>query len=145
MWNRCPLLANPLARARPDTVCSAKFRTFSAEELPLSQRDICGSTAWRKSYSRRGEVERHFARAKDQSQVENINRGSIRVMGLAKVGILISFSLASINCRLAASFERNKNKKPVVKRGRRPGNSVKKYVAVVVAAQGIASTVPLRI
>jgi hypothetical protein len=136
--------ANPPAKARPDTVCSSKFRTFTAEELPLSQRHIFGSTAWRKSYSRRGEVERHFARTKDHSQ-ENIRRGSIRVMGLAKVGLLISFSLASINRRLAASFERNKNKKPVVKRGRKPGNSVKKFSAVVAAAQGIVSAVPLRV
>ena len=154
---RCPLVAssallalgtmpaaNPPAKARPDTVCSAKFRTFSAEELPLSQRHIFGSTAWRKSYSRRGEVERHFARTKDHSQ-ENIRRGSIRVMGLAKVGLLIAFSLASINQRLAASFERNKNKKPVVKRGRRPGVTVKKFAAIVVAAQGIVSAVPLRV
>jgi hypothetical protein len=154
---RCPLVAssvllalgtmpaaNPPSKARPDTVCSSKFRTFTAEELPLSQRHIFGSTAWRKSYSRRGEVERHFARTKDHSQ-ENIRRGSIRVMGLAKVGLLISFSLASINRRLAASFERNKNKKPVVKRGRRPGNSVKKFSAGVAAAQGIISAVPLRV
>ena len=154
---RCPLVAssallalgtmpaaNPPAKARPDTVCSSKFRTFTAEELPLSQRHIFGSTAWRKSYSRRGEVERHFARTKDHSQ-ENIRRGSIRVMGLAKVGLLISFSLASINRRLAASFERNRNKKPVVKRGRRPGNTVKKFVVVVTAAQGTAAPMPLRV
>ena len=57
---RCPLVAasallalgtmpaaNPPVKAGPDTVCSSKFRTFTAEELPLSQRHIFGSTAWR--------------------------------------------------------------------------------------------------
>jgi hypothetical protein len=45
------------------------------------------------------------------------------------------------------SFERNKKKKkkPVVKRGRRPGDSVKKFSSVVIAAQGIATPVPLRV
>ena len=66
-------------------------------------------------------------------------------MGLAKVGLLISFSLASVNRHLAASFEHNKNKKPVVKRGRKPGNSVKRFSSVVAAAQGVVSAVPLRV
>jgi hypothetical protein len=60
-------------------------------------------------------------------------------------GLLIAFSLASTNRRLAMSFERNKKKKPVVKRGRRPGDSVKKFSSVVIAAQGIATPVPLRV
>ena len=153
---RCPLVptslltfgklpaANPPKQARPGSVCSSKFRTFTAEELPLSQRHIFGSTKWRKSYSRRGEVERHFARAKDYSQ-ENLRRGAIRVMGLVKTGLLISFALASINRRLTLSFDRNQHKKTPVKRGRRPSATVKKFATKVMAAQGIASPVPLRV
>ncbi len=65
--------ASPPKTAPRDTVCDSKFRTFTAEELPLSQRHLHGSTAWRKSYARRNEVERLFSNAKDQAS-ENLRR-----------------------------------------------------------------------
>ena len=97
------LAANPPRVALKDSVCDSKFRTFAASELPLSQRYLHGSTQWRKSYSRRNEVERLFANAKDQA-AENLRRGSIRVRGIVKMGLLVALSLASVNRRLALSL-----------------------------------------
>jgi len=88
--------ANPPKVAPLKSVCDSQFRTFTAAELPLSQRHLHGSTAWRKSYARRNEVERLFSNTKDQAS-ENLRRGSIRVRGIVKMGLFVALSLASTN------------------------------------------------
>lgn len=134
--------ANPPKVAPLNSVCDSKFRTFNAAELPLSQRHLHGSTAWRKSYARRNEVERLFSNTKDQSS-ENLRRGSIRVRGIVRMGLLVALALASTNRRLASSYDRRQPEPP--KRGRgRP----RKHPVVVMAETIIATDstrTPLRI
>ena len=151
----CPLVASShllalgtMPAAKPpkvaplDSVCDAKFRTFTAAELPLSQRHLHGSTAWRKSYARRNEVERLFSNTKDQAS-ENLRRGSIRVRGIVKMGLLVALSLASTNRRLAKSYERGQPEPP--KRGRvRPGKHPVVVMAETISAADTVRT-PLRI
>jgi len=134
--------ANPPKVAPLDSVCDSKFRTFSAAELPLSQRHLHGSTAWRKSYARRNEVERLFSNTKDQAS-ENLRRGSIRVRDIVKMGLFVALSLASTNRRLASSYERRRPEPP--KRGRgRPRKHPVVVMAETIIATDTART-PLRI
>jgi hypothetical protein len=130
--------ANPPKVAPLNSVCDAKFRSFSAEELPLAQRHIYGSREWSDSYARRSEVERSYGNVKDQAS-ESIRRGQIRVRGLFKMGLLVSFALASANVRLAASYSRNQLKKaassPRAKRGRPRKHSMATYAAAVLQAR----------
>jgi hypothetical protein len=90
-------------------VCSSRYRTFNiAVDLPLYQRDIFGSTKWRKSYARRGTtVEPHFGRLKDEAAA-SYRRGKVRVRGIVKTGLMVAFALATTNRRLALSWEARK-------------------------------------
>ena len=73
----------------------------------------------------------------------NLRRGSIRVRGIVKMGLLVALSLASANRRLAKSYERRQPEPP--KRGRgRP----RKHPGVVMAEANVttdAARTPLRI
>lgn len=64
------------------------------------------STAWHESYARRTAVECAFASIKDPAG-ENINRGSIRLLGLAKISLVRAFAWAARNRRILRAFTRN--------------------------------------
>lgn len=127
---RCPLVASslelamdrPTAMNRPssppvDSVCSSKYTRFDATELPLAQRELYGSRSWRDSYMRRNRVEGFFGVLKNEA-CENVKRGTIRVRGLFKTGVLVAMSVVSCNLRLIASFESKPATKPKRRRGR---------------------------
>ena len=147
---RCPLVASsqllPLGtmpvfpqslNPMPGTVCTRKFTTFAASELPLSQREQYGSFDWYVSMNRRNRVEGFFGNLKDKAR-ENLTRGTIRVMGLVKTGLLVAMAVASLNLRLGEKWEATQREQaPSKKMGRPRKQGVAAYArAFVVAATG---------
>lgn len=117
------------ATVAPGSVCSKKFTTFQVDDAPLAQRELYGTYAWADSMQRRSRVEGFFGNLKDGAR-ENIRRGTIRMRGLIKSGILLAFAVASTNLRLATTFA-NRAPKPARKRTGRPRNTgVVKYADV---------------
>jgi hypothetical protein len=100
-------------------VCTQNTTTFDASELPLSQRDLYKTAEWTRSYGRRNAVESGFGNAKNMA-TENLQRGSVRVTGLYKTGILMGFSIAAMNLRLADAFRSRKMVRPPHPRVGRP-------------------------
>jgi len=135
----CPLMPSSTPGAFPaalapatalaGSVCSKKFTTFQATDAPLSQRDLFGSARWFSSMSRRSRVEGFFGNVKNEA-CENLRRGTIRVRGLVKTGILVAFAVASTNLRLADAFSKRAPKTPAKKRGRPKSTGVVKYADV---------------
>jgi hypothetical protein len=117
------------ATTLPGSVCSKKFTTFQATDAPLSQRDLFGSARWFSSMSRRSRVEGFFGNVKNEA-CENLRRGTIRVRGLVKTGMLVAFAVASTNLRLADSFAKRAPSTPAKKRGRPKNTGVVKYADV---------------
>ena len=93
--------------ALPHSVCASRYKTFDlVSDIPLYQREVYGSTAWRKSYARRGtSVESNFSGLKDDAMA-SLHRGKIRMRGLIKTGLLVAAALASANRRYARSWDR---------------------------------------
>ena len=92
-----------------NSVCASRYKTFDiATELPLFQREIYGSMAWRKSYARCGtSVEPHFGALKDEA-VAGFARGKVRMRGLIKTGLMVAAALATTNLRFARAWELRK-------------------------------------
>jgi hypothetical protein len=118
--------------AQSAAVCSNKFTTFDAVDLPLSQRHLYGSYEWWSSYNRRSLVEGFFGNLKNEA-CENLRRGTIRVRGLVKTGILVALAVASTNLRLARAFHKRKPKPQTRKRGRPKKTGVVSVPAVLSA------------
>ncbi len=148
---RCPLVASsqllPLGtmpafpqslNPMPGTVCTKKFTTFAASELPLSQREQYGSFDWYVSMNRRNRVEGFFGNLKDKAR-ENLTRGTIRVMGLVKTGLLVAMAVASLNLRLGEKWETTQREQTSSKKMGRPR---KVGVAAYARAFAVASTGP---
>jgi hypothetical protein len=110
------------------------FTTFLATDLPLSQRELYGSKEWYFSYQRRNRVEGVFGNVKNEA-VENLRRGSIRVRGLIKTGLMVALMMASTNLRLGASWERRVVTAPKVRGGRPTKRTPLSYAQV---ALGVA-------
>jgi hypothetical protein len=141
----CPLVASSQNLARgtmpallapknpmPKTVCTKSYTTFAAIEIPLAQRHLHGSRDWFFSVSRRNRVEGFFGNLKDSAR-ENLNRGTIRVRGLVKTGIMVAFAVASVNMRLAVKWDSEQHHAPKPKVGRPRKIGVTTYAQVLVA------------
>jgi hypothetical protein len=123
----CPLagIANPLlitaqhapGNAQAKSVCTKKYTRFHAADLPLDQDEIYGSSEWFFSMSRRSMVEGFFGNLKNEA-TENLKRGSIRVRGLVKTGVMTLFSVAATNLRLIKNFVAKPRR--TARRGRKP-------------------------
>ena len=84
-----------------------------------------------------GRSEGFFGNLKDKAR-ENLTRGTIRVMGLVKTGLLVAMAVASLNLRLGEKWEATQREQaPSKKMGRPRKQGVAAYArAFVVAATG---------
>lgn len=89
-----PPIPNPTA-ALPKICAQQKVRVDAAD-LPLWQPYQYGTYKWWRSMARRARVEGAFGRLKNDAS-QNITRGRIRVMGLAKTSIMAAFLVAAAN------------------------------------------------
>jgi hypothetical protein len=112
-----------------NSVCSKRYTTFQATDLPLSQRELYGSDEWFKSSARRNRVEGFFGNLKNEA-TENMKRGTIRVRGLIKTGLLVAFSVAAANLRLQKSFKKRSTSPLKPKRGRPKKKGVAAFAQV---------------
>lgn len=147
---RCPLVAGsqllalgtmpafPPMNPMPGSVCTRKYTTFAADELPLSQREQYGSFDWYVSMNRRSRVEGFFGNLKDRAR-ENVTRGAIRVMGLVKTGLLVAMAVASLNLRLADKWDDGRAEATTVRKKGRPR---KQGVSAYVRAFALSGTGP---
>ena len=88
-----PRIDNPTF---PPKICQQQRIRVDGHELPLWQPHQYGTAAWTQSMNRRARVEGAFGRLKDTA-TQDINRGRIRVMGLAKTSIMAAMLVAAAN------------------------------------------------
>ena len=62
------------------------------------------SPRWQASYNRRSHVEAAFGHLKDEA-THDITRGNIRVLGVAKVSLLLMFAAMAYNIRVINNYE----------------------------------------
>jgi hypothetical protein len=96
------------------------------------------------SMNRRNRVEGYFGNLKDQAR-ENIRRGTIRVMGLVKTGLLVATAAASLNLRLGKSFDEEEGTSKTKKTGeprKKLGRPRKAGVAAFARVFEVATTGP---
>ena len=105
-----PALAAPPA-VDGRAVCSNRHTRIDANDLPLHQRDLFGSTEWHHSYARRGRVEGFFGNLKNDA-TESVQRGVIRVVGLFNTGLMLAAAVAATNLRLTETFRARRNTGP---------------------------------
>ena len=96
----------PLVALPEGATCCNGTVTASAGELPHWQRFLPGTTAWRISYGRRQVVEGVNAMLK--GGFVNIQHKFFRVFGLAKMTLLLAFTLAGYNLEAIRSFTAKK-------------------------------------
>lgn len=92
----------PLVALPDGATCCTGTVTASAAELAHWQRFLPGTTAWRISYGRRQVVEGVNAMLK--GGFVNIQHKFFRVLGLAKMTLLMAFTLAGYNLEAIRSF-----------------------------------------
>jgi hypothetical protein len=90
--------------------CCSGILSVTAAQLPLWQRIPFGTTAWRKSYSRRQAAE--SANAALKGGFVNMGRGFFRVAALAKLTLLMGFTLAGYNQNRTRSFHASRDEAP---------------------------------
>ncbi|MFI2753319.1 hypothetical protein ACGIF2_07785 [Cellulomonas sp. P22] len=94
-----PGVYQPANPARLPKVCGQEKARVAREELPFWQPDLYGSAAWYTSYSRRNRIEGIFGNLKNDA-TQDISRGNIRVMGLAKTSLMTLMTVIATNLRL---------------------------------------------
>jgi hypothetical protein len=82
-------------------------RIHPRRDIPLAQRKLFGSAEWKAAYDRRGRVEGGYSNLKNEATT-NIKRGTIRVMGLIKTGIMVLMAQAVTNVRLGHAYRTSK-------------------------------------
>lgn len=95
--------SRPTTRCTPGMQCACGVTvTLGPDDYMQSrQRDLYGTTAWKASYGRRSAVESGNAVLKMHHA--QLQRGSTRVMGTNKTGILLAFITAAANVSLMLS------------------------------------------
>lgn len=83
--------------------CGQQKSRVQAVELPFWQPLQHGSAEWYESFNRRNHVEGLFGNVKNDAS-QNLTRGRIRVMGLAKVSLMALFIAMAANLRLTDTF-----------------------------------------
>ena len=78
--------------------CGRTLTLARDEMAQLRQSDLFGTTAWRASYGRRSAVESVNASVSEHHA--HLRRGSTRVRGTYRTGILLAFILAAVNIRV---------------------------------------------
>lgn len=78
--------------------------------MPYWRRDLFGSTEWWASWNRPNRIEGIFGNVKNDA-AQNITRGRIRVMGLAKVSLMCLFVAMAANLRPADTFAAAQDRK----------------------------------
>lgn len=112
-----PLATNTPKHVAKGSVCSKKYTRIHAADLPLNQTEQFGSFQWSMSMMRRNLVEGFFGNLKNEA-TENLKRGSIRVRGLYKTGLMVLFAVEAVNRRLIDGYvPKTKTHK---RRGRKP-------------------------
>ena len=119
--------------AAAGSVCANAYTTFGATDAPLAQRELYGSKEWYWSYMRRNRVEGFFGNVKNQAS-ENLSRGSIRVRGGMKTGLLTLMIVAAANLRLAERWDLRQPRPTQRKRGRPAKQQLASYAEVALRA-----------
>lgn len=84
-------------------ICLQQTATVPAADLPFWQPTPFGTRDWWNSWNRRNRVEGLFGNIKNDA-AQNLTRGRIRVMGLAKTSFMVLFVAMAANLRLADTF-----------------------------------------
>jgi hypothetical protein len=84
-------------------ICGQQKSRVESSELPFWQHLQFGSPEWFESWNRRNIVEGLFGNVKNDAS-QNLTRGRIRVMGLAKVSLMALFIAMAANLRLTDTF-----------------------------------------
>jgi len=93
----------PLMEVPPGTTtCCSGILSVTAAGLPLWQRLSFGTTAWRISMDRRRAIESVNSALK--GGFAHIGRKFFRVFGLAKITVLLAFTIAAFNLQRVRSF-----------------------------------------
>ena len=87
-------------------ICGQQKSRVHMTELPYWQPLPYGSREWYDSWNRRNRIEGIFGNVKSDAS-QNLTRGCIRVMGLAKVSLMAMFVVMAANLRLAQTHELN--------------------------------------
>ena len=112
-----PLASNTPKHVAKGSVCAKKYTRIHATDLPLNQIEQFGSFQWSMSMMRRNLVEGFFGNLKNEA-TENLKRGSIRVRGLYKTGLMVLFAVDATNRRLIDGYA--PKRKTCKRRGRKP-------------------------
>jgi hypothetical protein len=99
---RCPARQAPLIDLFAADRCCEGTKSLSAAEIALWQPLAAGTTAWRISYGRRQVAE--GANAMLKGGFVNIERKFLRVLGRAKMMLLLAFTIAGYNRDRIRSF-----------------------------------------